>query len=90
MARNNIYKKVVLKTYYSMDDGYLSFDDNPLSNKEFKNVTVQFKQKTRTIAGIDFVEDIILIQNQEPINCELIDYFMDNDTLIIKLCQDWG
>jgi hypothetical protein len=85
-------KRVVLKAYYSLDDGYIPFDSNPLHNQTYENVGVTFKEEVRTICGIDFAVDVVEIDGQEPIDCELIGTYHEpeSDTLIIKICQDWG
>ena len=84
-------KKVILQAYYSLDDGYISFPDNPLHNKTYKNVNVKFEKVARTICGVRFDWDVINIEGHEPIECELLNHYKDpNGTLIIRLCQDWG
>ena len=84
-------KKVVLKAYYSLDDGFIPFDSNPLHNKTYENVEVNIKETIKTICGIDFAVDVIEIEGQEPIECELVSERTDeNGKLIIGICQDWG
>lgn len=86
------YSKVTLRTFYNLHGEYMRFDSNPLNNQTYENVEVEFKEKTRTICGIDFVEDVVEIEGQEPIECELVGTYHEpeSDTLIIKICQDWG
>ena len=85
------YKKVVLQTYYGLDDGYIPFPENPLHGKEFYNVDVKFKTKPQIICGVEFLWDVIEIEGQEPIECELVGQFNHSDgTLIIQICEDWG
>jgi len=83
-------KNVTLLTYYALDDGYISFDGNPLHNTTYKNVDVIIREETQLICDIEFNVNVIEISGQEPIECELIDYIEDGNDLIIKLCQDWG
>ena len=84
-------KNVVLQTYYSLDDSYILFPENPLHNKNYKNVEVKLEKKARIMCGIKFDYDVINIKGQEPIECELISYYKDpNGTLVIRICQDWG
>lgn len=86
-------KKVLLKTYYNFGGGeYIPFDSNPLHNKTYENVNVEIKEVTRTICNIDIDIDVIEIEGQEPIECELVGTYHEpeSDTLIIKICQDWG
>lgn len=82
--------KAIIKAYYDLGGELISFPDNPLHGKSYKNVEVVFKQRIREICGIPFNVDIIEIEGQEPIECELIDAIDLDDTLIIKICQDWG
>ena len=85
-------KKVILKTYYKLNGDYLQFDSNPLHNQKYENVDVELKEITRTICNIDFDIDVVEIEGQEPIECELVGTYheSESDTLIIKICQDWG
>lgn len=83
-------KNVKLLTYYSLDDGYISFDGNPLDNTVYKNVDVTIKESTRTIYGITFDVHVVEISGQDHVECELIGYADSGKDLIIKLCQDWG
>ena len=87
-----VKKKVVLRTYYNLDGDYITFPENPLHDKTFENVGVIISDKISSIAGFKVKEQIIYITNsdEEPIGCELVGYVEDGDTLIIKLCQDWG
>lgn len=87
-----VKKKVVLRTYYNLDGDYISFPDNPLNGKTFENVGVIVSNKIVAICGIKVRQQVIYItdSNEEPIECELVGYVEDGDTLIVKLCQDWG
>lgn len=58
--------------------------------KTYENVSIFLKKEIHEICGIKFKVDIIKIQNEEHIECEVISHVLINDTLIIKLCQDWG
>ena len=85
------YKKVILQAYYGLDDGYFEFPQNPLHGKTFYNVNVEFSETTQIIHGIEFVWDVIEIEGEEPIECELVGQIHRTDgTLIIQICEDWG
>lgn len=83
-------KKVILKTYYCLNGEYILFDSNPLHNQSYDNVEVKFKEVTQTICDVDYIWDVIEIEGQEPIDCELIGMMELDDKLVIKICQDWG
>ena len=84
-------KKAIIKAYYNLDGEYLSFPDNPLHGQTYENVNIDIKQVTYETSGIEFVADVVEIEGQEPIECELVGCFKPyEDTLIIKICQDWG
>lgn len=82
--------KAIIKAYYDLNGDLIPFPDNPLHDKQYENVKVVFKHKTREICGISFDVDIIEIEGQELIECELIDTTDLDGVLIIKICQDWG
>ena len=83
-------KKVTLRAYYNLDGEYLLFDSNPLHNKSYENVNVEIKTITKTICNIDLDVDVINIEGQKSIECELVGYNESNGELLIKICQDWG
>ena len=84
-------KKVILQAYYRLDDGYISFPENPLHGKEFYNVNVKFTTRPQIIGGVKFEWDVIEIEGEEPIECEVIGHIHRTDgTSIIQICQDWG
>lgn len=87
-----VKKKVILQTYYNLDGKYILFDSNQLHGKTFENVGVVIRDEIVDICGIKVNQQVIYIihSNEEPIECELVGYVEDGDTLIIKLCQDWG
>ena len=87
-----VKKKVILQAYYNLDGNYILFDSNPLHGKTFANVGVLVSNKITSYGGIKVKEQVIYItdSNEEPIECELVGYVEDGDTLIVKLCQDWG
>ena len=87
-----VKKKVVLRTYYNLDGEYISFPYNPLHGKTFENVGVLVSNKITSYGGIKVKEQVIYItdSNEEPIGCEFIDCVENDDTLIVKFCQDWG
>lgn len=85
------YNKVIIKAYYNLDGEYVSFPDNPLHGKVYENVDVKFKKEVNTIAGIEFESNVIKIEGEEPIECELVSRNKQTDgSLIIGICQDWG
>lgn len=92
----NIYKskgkmkKVTLKAYYNLGGDYILFKDNPLHNKSYENVSVEIKTITRTICNIDVDIDVINIEGQKSIECELVGYNTSNGEMLIEICQDWG
>ena len=87
-----VKKKVVLQTYYNLDGHYIVFPDNPLHGKTFENVGALICDKIFSMGGIKVKEQVVYItnSNEEPIECEFISCVENGDTLIIKLCQDWG
>lgn len=87
-----IKKKVILQAYYNLDGNYILFDSNPLHGKTFENVGVIVNDKIVAICGIKVKQQVIYItnSNEEPIECEFVGYVEDGDTLLVKLCQDWG
>ena len=83
--------KAVIKAYYDLNGDLISFPDNPLHDTSYENVNIEFKKESHKISDIEFVFDIVEIEGQEPIECELIGKSTNPDgTLIIKICQDWG
>lgn len=87
-----VKKKVILQAYYNLDGDYILFDGNPLHGKTFENVGVLVSNKIVSICGIKVKQQVIYItdSNEEPIECEFLDCVENDDTLIVKLCQDWG
>lgn len=85
-----VKKKVVLQTYYNLDGDYMLFDSNPLNNQTYENVKVVITKEIIHLTYMDININVIRIDGQEPIECEFIDCVEDGDTLIVKLCQDWG
>ena len=83
-------KKVIIKAYYNLGGDYILFEDNPLHNSTYENVEVSIEETVRIIAGIEFLVNEICIEGNDPINCELVGYQKAEDTLLIKICQDWG
>lgn len=84
-------KKVIIKAYYNLGEEYIIFDSNPLHNTSYENVNVTIKEVTKTVCGMNFVMDVIYIDGQDPIECELVSKRQNTDgTLIIGICQDWG
>ena len=92
MKTNNktIYKKVKILAFYDLDEEYISFPENPLHNQTFENVAVDIKKGKTKISDMVFEYDKVCIQGEEPFECDLIDKYMDGDTLVLKICQDWG
>ena len=84
-------KSVVLWTYYNLDGEYIPFPENPMHGKEYRNVEVGLQEKINVIHGVEFITDVICIEGEEPIECELVGEIpVNGDSLIIKICQDWG
>lgn len=84
------YDKVLILAYYNLDGDYLSFAENDLHNKILKNVCVEIKTEVRTLMGIDFAVDVICIDGEEPIECELVSKEVHGKDLTLNICQDWG
>lgn len=84
------YSKVQIIALYNLDGGYIIFKENLLHNKIFNNVNVEIKTEKRKICGMTFEEDVIYIDGEEPIRCELVRTDVYNGTLILRICQDWG
>lgn len=85
------FDKVQIKAYYDLNGEYIIFPDNPLHGKSYENVTVEFKISKRTIGDTSFLLNIIEIEGQEPIECELIgNRKLPDGSLLIEICQDWG
>lgn len=84
------YNEVLILAYYSLDGDYLTWENNELHNKTFKNVCVEVKTEVRTLIGIEFTVDIICIDGEKPIECELVKKDDRGKTLTLHICQDWG
>lgn len=84
------YKKVQIVSYYNLGGDYMVFEDSFLHNKTFNNVNVEIKTQKRKIFDMIFEEEVIYIDGEEPIYCELIRADVYNGTLILRICQDWG
>jgi hypothetical protein len=83
-------KKVIIKAYYNLGEEFLLFPDNSLHGKSYENVSVVIKNKIREICGISYESDIIEIEGEEPIECQLLDAVDIEGLLLLKICQDWG
>lgn len=84
-------KKLVLKTFYSIDGELLVFPQNPLHNTTYENVNVTMGRSAYTIGGENYMVDVISIEGHEPIECELISRRKNPDgTMVLSICQDWG
>ena len=85
-----VKKKVVLQTYYNLNGNYIVFEDNSLHRAKYENVKVVITKEYIRLTHMNIEVDVIRIDGQEPIECELISYVEHDDGLYIKLCQDWG
>ena len=84
-------KKLVIKALYSLNEEYIPFPQNPLHGTTYENVDVEIGKRIETIGSNSYAIDVITINGQEPIECELVSRHMDaNGTLTLKICQDWG
>ena len=84
-------KKLVLKTFYSLDGELLVFPQNPLHNATYENVNVKIEKGLYTVAGENYAVDVVSIEGHEPIECELISRRKNPDgTMVLSICQDWG
>lgn len=85
------FKKVLLQAYYNSHGDYTAFPYNPLHNKSFENVRVRITKEKRTMCGVDYAVDIVKIEGQKLIECEVVGQrTMPDGTLVIGICQDWG
>lgn len=82
--------KVIIKAYYNLGEEFLLFPDNPLHDKSYENVGVVIKHEIQEMCGISFDVDIIEIEGEEPIECQLLNAIDLDGTLLLKICQDWG
>ena len=85
-----VKKKVILQTYYNLDGDYMLFDSNPLHGKTFENVNVVITKEYIRLTHMNIAVNVVRIDGQEPIECEYLSHIEDGDTLVVKLCQDWG
>jgi hypothetical protein len=81
---------VKIETYYNLDGSYVSFPQNPLNGTMYNNANVDISTEKRTIAGMTFLVDVVQINNEPAIECELVKTRRDNKTLVLGVCQDWG
>ena len=84
------YKKVQIVAYYNLDGDYTIFEENELHNKTFNNANVEIKTEMHRICGMTFKQNVIYINEEDPISCELISADVRNNVLILHICQDWG
>ena len=87
---NGLKKKVILQTYYNLDGNYIVFEDNPLHRTTYENVNVVITREYIRLTHMNIAVNVIRIDGHEPIECEFVGCVEDGDTLILKLCQDWG
>lgn len=83
-------KKARIQTYYNLDGEYSLFKHNPLHDKVFENVNVEITTEEHEMLGTKFKVNMVYIEGEKPIECELVDVEDYEDTLIISICQDWG
>lgn len=83
-------KKAIIKAYYNLGEEYILFPDNPLHGKLYENVSVVIKHEIHEICGISFDVDVVEIEGEGSIECQLLDAIDLDGTLLIKICQDWG
>ena len=81
---------VKISTYYCLNGEYIPFAENPLSNKRYENVNVAIITKKENICGTEYEHQVIYVSGEKPIECELMNCIVHEETLYIKLCQDWG
>jgi len=62
-----------------------------LHGATFYDVAVETKKEKVGVGKDTYYIDVIYIEGQEPIECELVCIHKEDDgTLIISICQDWG
>ena len=88
--KKKYFGKVRIVAYYNLDGDYTVFEDNTLHNKEYYNVSVEIKTEKRKMLDISFESDVIYIEGEEPIECELVRADTCKGTLVLGICQDWG
>lgn len=86
----HFFKIVRFETYYKLNGMYMEYPTNELHDQEFINVDVEITKEQYKIAGFEFEEDVIYIDGFSPIECELVGKVVSGDTLLLKICQDWG
>lgn len=84
------YKKIKLQNWYNLNGEYIRMLDAELDGTVYENASVKFSKSKKTICGTDFIWNVVHIEGQEPIECELLSQRMQEDMLIINICQDWG
>lgn len=84
------FKRVRIEAYYNLNGMYMKYPTNELHGQEFINVDVEITKEQYKIAGFEIEEDVIYIDGVSPIGCELVGKVVSGDTLLLKICQDWG
>ena len=84
-------QKIKIQTCYNLEGDFVPFPDNPLNGTSYSNADVKIKREIHSICGMEFECDVVCIEGQEPIKCELIEKSkLPDGTLLIEICQDWG
>jgi len=86
----HFFKRVRFETYYKLNGMYMEYPTNELYDQEFINVDVEITKEQYKIYGFEIEEDVIYIDGVAPIECELVSKVVSGDTLLLKICQDWG
>lgn len=81
---------IKILTYYRLGDSLIPFSDNPWNNIVFYNAKVVVTQEKRSVGTHQFLVDIIKINDDITIECEVVGARKENGWFVIKICQDWG
>ena len=74
---------VRIETYYSLSGSHILFPDNELNGRVYHNADVVISAEKRNIYGQTFVVDVITINQNPPIECELVRTRKDANGLLI-------
>lgn len=80
-----------IKTFYNLNGSNIAFPDNPLNGTIYRNADVTISTEKRELYGQTFLVNVVKINNEEPIECELVRFNKDADGIwVLGICQDWG
>ena len=89
LNRKNV--NVIIRSWYCLDDEYISFPHSEMDGIEYSNVDITIHDTLHNYGSVIIKSQLINITGQEPIDCEFIDFEEKPDgKLVINICQDWG